>query len=220
MSDDCIDIERLGEVIELPAGHPDRMHSQTCPRCGSMLESYRLFTQAEPIAGSEVDGVRGALDAHIRRQAARWTPRGLSPAAPAAPWWRWLLRPLPMAVTAALVIAVGGLWRSLAPEPTVVRQDSAKPGAFRVDPAQVDAAGSIHLAWRPMEGADGYQVRIYGPDLSEIYRSANTPDTALTVTRTSLPADLPATLDLTWRVFALVRGDVLASSEPASISTR
>jgi hypothetical protein len=227
MEDRCIDLERLGQVMELPDEHPDRLHAKTCPRCWSLLESCQQFLQAERVPGSGIEGVRGALDAHIREDAARWTPRGMPPAtAPAAPtvpaatWWRFLLRPVPMAVTGALVIAAGALWRSLTPEPSAIRQDSTISEAFVVHPAEISADGAIHLAWNPVDGADHYQVRIYGPDLSEVYRSPNVPETSLTVNRSILPAALPATLDLTWRVFAIVHSDVVGSSGPASISTR
>lgn len=227
MEERCIAVERLGQVMQLPDDHPDRLHTKTCPRCGSLLESYRQFLQAEPVPGSGIERVRGALDAHIREEAIHWMPRGVplaaaptAPTVPGAPWWRFLLRPVPMAMTAALVIAAGALWRSLTPEPTAIRQDSTISEALVVHPAEVSADGAIHLAWNPVGGADHYQVRIYGPDLSEIYRSPHVPGTSLTVNRSDLPAALPATLDLTWRVYAMVRGDVVGNSGPASISTR
>ena len=71
-----------------------------------------------------------------------------------------------------------------------------------------------------MAGADQYQVRLYGPDFSEIFRSANTTATSLTVNPDRFAAKLPSTLDLTWRVYALSQGDVIATSPPGSIRTR
>jgi hypothetical protein len=71
-----------------------------------------------------------------------------------------------------------------------------------------------------MSGADQYQVRLYGPDFSEIFRSANTAATSMTIPPDRFAAKLPPTLDLTWRVFALSQGDVIATSAPGSIRTR
>ena len=71
-----------------------------------------------------------------------------------------------------------------------------------------------------MARADAYQVRLYGPDFGEIYRSANTAAASMTVDRASLPPGQSSHLDLTWRVFALSQGDVIATSAPGSIRTR
>jgi hypothetical protein len=45
-------------------------------------------------------------------------------------------------------------------------------------------------------------------------------ETNLVVEPSALPANLPPTLDLTWRVSALSQGDVIATSAPGSIRTR
>jgi len=61
---------------------------------------------------------------------------------------------------------------------------------------------------------------LYGPDFRELYRSPNTAATSLTVDRAVLPPDQTPHLDLTWRVFALSQGDVVATSAPGSIRTQ
>ena len=213
----CIDSERIAAVLELPADHPERVHAETCPRCRSLVASYLAFVDAEPAAGSDLERVRGMLDAHIRAEAAGWQPAQAS--ARSFSWQRFF-RPAPMIAAALVVIAAGAFWMSRQPEQSSVRESTSTPQAFTLSPAQVAADGSVHLSWSAMTGADHYQVRIFGPDFAEIYRSANVSETTLIVERSALPANLPATLDLTWRVSALSQGDIIATSAPGSIRTR
>ena len=213
----CIDPERIAAVLELPADHPERVHAETCPRCRSLVASYLAFVEAEPAAGSDLERVRRLLDAGIRADAARWNP---APASARSFSWQRFFRPVPLVTAALVVIAAGALWMSRQPEESSVRESTSPSQAFALAPAQFAADGSIRLSWSPMTGADQYQVRIFGPDFSEIYRSANVPETTLVVERAALPANLPPTLDLTWRVSALSQGDVIATSAPGSIRTR
>lgn len=218
METQCIDVERIGEVVDLAADHPDRLHTGSCPRCRSLFESYLAFVKAEAVAGSGVEKARTSLDARIRDAAEKWTPAETrsSPLA-RGPWWRGLLQPAPILAGAAVVIATVFVWTSRGPEEGVLRDDATEAQAFSLQPAQVGADGDVRLSWTPMAGADGYQVRIYGPDLSEIYRTANLSEASAVIDRSALPADLPATLDLTWRVYALSEGDVIEVSAPGSI---
>jgi RNA polymerase sigma-70 factor (ECF subfamily) len=214
----CIDVKRIGELVDLPADHPERLHADTCPRCRSLVESYLAFMRAEAVAGSGVEKARRPLDAHIREGAEKWSPAETrsSPLARES-WWRGLLKPAPVLAGAALVIAAMFVWTSRGPEEAVLRDDAVEVQPFLLQPAQVGSDGQLHLSWTPMAGADGYHVRIYGPDLSEIYRSANAAETSAVIDRSALPADLPPALDLTWRVYALSQGDVVEVSSPGSI---
>lgn len=217
MEAQCIDVEKIGEVVDLPEDHPRRRHAQTCPRCRSLVESYLEFMKAEHVEGSRLEKARGALDARIRQNAERWEPTRTS-ALSRAPWWRGLLKPVPLlaGVAVAAIAAVIAV-TSRGPEPEVLRDDASHAQPFSLNDAHVDASGAIHLSWSAMAGADGYQVRIYGPDLSEVYRLPETRETRAVVDRTALPDQLPATLDLTWRVYALSGGDEIEVSAPGSI---
>ena len=212
----CIDSERIAAVLELPADHPERVHAETCPRCRSLVASYLAFVDAEPADGSDLERVRGRLDAQIRADAARWNP---APAPARSVSWHRFFRPAPLIATSLIVIAAGAFWMSRQPEESSVRESTSQQQAFALSPAQVAADGSIHLSWSAMTGADQYQVRIFGPDFAEVYRSANVSETTLVVERSALPANLPPTLDLTWRVSALSQGDIIATSAPGSIRT-
>lgn len=211
----CIEAEEAGTVLELPVDDPARAHAETCPRCRSLLASYRAFVEAALAEGSDLERVRGMLDARIRADASRWKPAR----APArASWWQVLVRPVPILAAALVVTAAVVFWSTHRPEESSLREGTKESPAFALNPAQVAPDGSIHLSWSAMAGADQYQVRLYGPDFSEIYRSANTSSTSLSVDRSSLP-NLPPSLDLTWRVYALLQGDVIATSAPGSIRT-
>jgi len=213
----CIDPEGIAAVLELPADHPQRVHAETCPRCRSLVASYRSFIDAEPAEGSDLERARPLLDARIRADAARWRP---AQAASRSFSWRRFFRPVPLVAAALVVIAAGALWMSRQPEQSSVRESTSPQHAFALSPAQVAADGSVHLRWSPMTGADQYQVRIYGPDFGEVFRSPDVAQTSFTLDRSSLPNNLPPTLDLTWRVYALSHGDVIATSAPGSIRTR
>jgi hypothetical protein len=215
----CIDVDDIAAVLSLPPDDPVRIHVDACPRCRSLAASYRSFMEAEPVTGADLEKARSMLDARIRADAARWKPAQ----APARAFrWRSLLRPAPLlAAAGVLLIAAALFWTtSRPPETGSLRQSGATAQAFALHPAQLATDGSLELGWTPMAGADAYQVRLYGPDFSEIYRSANTTATSMTVNPDRFAAKLPPTLDLTWRVYALSRGDVIATSAPGSIRTR
>lgn len=218
METQCIDVERIGEIVDLAADHPERLHAESCPRCRSLVESYLAFMKAEAVAGSGVEKSRTSLDARIREDAEKWTPAVTRSSSLARePWWRGFWKPAPILAGVAVVIAAVFVWTSRGPEEGVLRDDATDAPAFSLQPAQVGSDGTLRLSWTPMTGADGYQVRIYGPDLSEIHRTANIGETSAVIDRSALPADLPATLDLTWRVYALSQGDVVEVSAPGSI---
>lgn len=214
---ECIDVMDVAMVMELRADHPQRWHAENCPRCRSLLASYVSFVEAEPVPGADLQRVRRTLDARIHADAARWKPAS----APArAFWWRALLRPAPLIAAGLLVIVAAVFWTTRGPEPGSLRGSASQTQAFALSPAEIASDGSIHLRWSAMAGAEQYQVRLYGPDFREIYRSTNTVATTLDVDHSALPANLPPTLDLIWRVYALSQGDVIAISTPGSIRSR
>ena len=122
-------------------------------------------------------------------------------------------------VTCLAIIAVNQLADRVparAPEAPVLRDDSAVSTAFALHAPRIDG-DTITLSWSSMSGADGYRVRVYGPDLVEIYRSPDVTEASFVLDRTALPSGLPSSLDLTWRVYALSDGDVVGISPPGSI---
>ena len=222
MQTQCIDSERIAEVGDLPADHPIRRHVEDCPRCRNLLRSYQKFVRAEPVAGFAIEAARQRLDALIsskvagtRPAASRWSSLNVSSLL------RGLLRPAPLiAVGAAAALVTVVVWQqSLGPETPRLRSETTSQTAA-LPPADVRPDGSISLSWAAVSGADTYQVRIYGPGLTEIYRHPNVTETSVVIDRSLLPSDLPPRLDLMWRVVALKAGDVVEVSEPGSIRTR
>jgi hypothetical protein len=217
----CIEIEKIAEVADLPDDHPTRRHVENCPRCRNLLRSYRKFVLAEPVAGFGIDGARKKLDALIDAKVAEkrptTSPRSLMSLSSVL---HRFLRPVPLLATgAAAVLVAVAVWQSSGPEGIRLR-NKPTPQTATLAPAEVRPDGSIALLWVAVSGADSYQVRIYGPGLTEIYRHPNVAETTVLIDRSLLPSDLPPSFDLMWRVYALEAGDIIEVSEPGSIRTR
>jgi hypothetical protein len=232
MNDDCIDIEKIPEVLELPVGDPKRRHVETCPRCSAILASYKAFMKEEILEGSDPDDADARLSAFIASMTA--APRDEVQAAPSAEdstrkgilpqiMETFLMRPV--WVTALLVVIAAGIygvlwWRPWTPYRTVLRSPSpvgvSQPLALSAP--QELSGGRVLLEWTPMDGADSYQVRLYGGDFNGIALLEPTSETTFVIDRSLLPADTPDVL--IWRVFAFRRGDEIGSSDPASLELR
>jgi len=214
----CIDIERIAEVTELSADDPVRQHVESCPRCRNLLRSYLSFAGAAPVEGFAIESARRQLDAFIDATVGAGATPGPSRF---SLFMRGLMRPAPLLTAAAVaVIAAAVIWQqSRGPEGVKLREDPVA-SHMTLAPAEVRADGSIRLSWDAVPNADAYQVRVYGPGLTEIYRCPDTAETAVVIDRSALPSDLPPTLDLMWRVYALQSGDVIQTSAPGSIRTR
>lgn len=216
----CIDSERIAEIVDLATDHPLRRHVEDCPRCRNLLRSYQQFLRAEPVAGFRADAGRRRLDALISSKVAGRQSVGPRWSMSVAGVLRGLARPASLvAVGAAVVLVAVVVWQSSGPETPRLRSESASQTAA-LHAADLRPDGSIHLSWTAVSGADAYQVRIYGPGLTEIYRHPEVAETSAVIDRSVLPSDLPPQLDLMWRVYALQAGDVIEVSEPGSIRTR
>ena len=66
MVQNCIDIEKIAEILELQADDPRRIHLEECPRCSSALLAYRAFLKAETVSGSDPDEAEARLEAFIQ----------------------------------------------------------------------------------------------------------------------------------------------------------
>lgn len=221
MEERCLDIERIDEVVHLPADHPVRRHVEGCPRCRNLLRSYEKFLRAEPVAGFNVESARRTLDALIASKVGEQRPAASQRSSTSySDLVRGFLRPAPLIAAVAVVILVAAVvWRHTSERDGILLRDEASRSAA-LPPAEVRPDGSIHLSWPAVQGADTYQVRIYGPNLTEIYRHPDVSETSVVIDRSSLPSDLPPALDLMWRVYAIQSGDVIEASEPGSLRIR
>ena len=220
----CVEVERIGNVLEYPEDHPVRRHAETCPRCRTILASYQAFLRSEPGADAHLEEARTHLDAAIAGRA-----RAVMPSQPQAPlrvtragWWGRLLRPMPALVGALIVVVATVLWMRTdrGVETPALRTDGNAGSVWRPNQPSAQPDGSVLLSWSAVEVADAYEIRVYGPALEILARLGPTADTSLVLDRSALPTDLPADSDLTWRVVAYRGGAELAASAPRSVHLR
>jgi len=216
----CIETERIGDVLEMAADHPERLHLESCPRCRNLVRAYSAFMRAESPSGARPDAARAHLADVIRRAAGEMESRSPAPRPRGFSFRR--LRPAHLGLAAAVVVVLAAVavWRNRGPEAPLLRNEPVREsGAFSLLPAVVEPDGTVRLAWEPAPRAEHYEVRVYGPELDEIY--IHPPVIACAIALDL--ADLPVTPDapgLVWRVYALRAGDVVGISTPGSIPLR
>ena len=232
MEQKCIDIEKIPEILELPVDDPRRIHLEECPRCSSALLTYRDFLKAEAAPGADTSDAEKRLSSFIQSKiddtssvkAADNNIFGASvtgevperPGFPASIARTLFLRPV--WITAALVLIAAGLmwWQPWTEDKPVLRGTSTTVETGRViDLAapQLQDNGSMRLTWKPITGADSYQVYIYDQDLTELIRLAPVSEPTIDLRRSMLPSGAPE--NLLWSVIALDGGDKIAISPPA-----
>lgn len=224
MSDDCIDIERIAEVLELPEDDPRRRHLEECPRCSALLFSYREFVAAGDRPGADPGDAQRRLDRFIESEFERPAPD--PSAAGSGPGRPGLLFELlgglarrPAWVVAALVVVAAAVvwWRPWVEEPPVLR---GRPAGAPAAPLELSAPeiledGSLRLSWALLPAADSYQVRLYDGDLTEIARFDTGALASFEIRRSMLPGGAPRTM--LWRVAAFAEGEEIAVSAPSRL---
>ena len=227
MTNHCVDVEQIEGLLALSDDDPRRRHLDECPRCKAVLTSYLAFIEANTAAGADPDAAEARLAGYLE------TVTGFSPSRRAetvagndgfvSKLTRALfLRPA-WAAAALVVVAAGILWWSPWSQPERVLRDTPQgvPGAgipLDLHAPQIQPGNFILLTWEPLEGAEEYQVRLYGEDLAEIVRFQPTEAPSLSLDRSKLPEETPAVV--LWRVAALQDGDEIGISEPAPLQIR
>ncbi|MFQ5512437.1 MAG: hypothetical protein ACE5EO_11385 [Candidatus Krumholzibacteriia bacterium] len=214
MTVDCVDIEALAEVLARPGSDPKRRHLDECARCSALVLQYQAFLEAGAIAGSDPAEADARLRAFVQSVVPSAGPPQPSPPRRFLSAVRaGMLRPA--WVAAALVVVIAGTmwWRPWVEPQRVLRTAPRSSGIIALDAPQPVDEGGVRLSWQGVEGADAYQVRLYGADLAEIARLDPVSDTTLVVPRSALPDGRPTTL--IWRVLALSEGDEIIASRPA-----
>ena len=179
MTEKCIDIEKIAEILALPDDDPRRRHLEECPRCSSILLSFQAFLEAEGVPGSDAADAEARLSAFIRANIEKATPdTSMTQPAPERPGFlsefiQGLFR-RPVWVAAVLVIVAAGMlwWQPWVQDQPVLRGTTPAGTGSPLDlkVPQVLEDGSLRLAWIPLDGADAYEVRLYDEGLSEIAR--------------------------------------------------
>jgi len=227
MTNRCVDVEQIEVLLALSDDDPRRRHLDECPRCKPILTSYLAFLEADDAAGADPadaeSRLAGYLEAITGHSPAPRTETVAENDGFISKLTRALfLRPV-WAAAALVVVAAGILWWSPWSQPQRVLRDAPQgvTGAgtpLDLHAPQIQRGGVILLTWEPLEGADEYQVRLYGEDLAEIVRFQPTGEPSLSVDRSMVPSDTPAVV--LWRVAALQSGDEIGLSEPAPLQIR
>ena len=245
MNAHCHEPAELAILAGLPEGDPRRWHLRECPRCQALSMSYAEFlhdrslpegadlTEAEARLGRALAGeqaLRKTMGVGDRRGFPGLTLPQLGRSV------RWLLpswrRPA-FAVAVVVMLAgtayLGREWKLRDHGPDVLRGGSpsppvGSPGSSQQTnwllPVERDPAGHPVLRWRRQPGAEGYQVRLFGADLSDFARIGPQADTVLVLGPGVLPPGTPTTGEIGWQVIAQLRGRSFATSPPAALRLR
>lgn len=225
MKHGCIDVEQIASVLELPPGHEQRRHLDSCPRCRNLARSYTAFLKAEAGAGARPEEARERLaQAILRATGAAARPGSAREDLPQREtgsrraWWPlWRLRPVVLVAAAAVAFVAVVLWQDRPTAPPVLRDErTLRTGTLLLHPAQVTPGGTVRLSWSRASGAERYEVRVYDAELDEVYRHPAVMDTSVVVRLSDIPGPAGSP-GLIWRVHAFRGKDAIAVSPPGSI---
>ena len=200
----CLTADDLGDLL-VADDDPRWAHVAACPRCRSLVASYRSFVAgnqdlADATAEAELGRRFGTFladeDRKVIRRHARIRPiLGVAAA---------------MAAVLALVVVMDP-WSSDEPVP-LIRGDGPAQNRVVAHPATRQDTTTAILAWAPWDGAETYRVLLFAGDLTELARVEAGSDTLLMLT---LPtqAEPPAEgRDFYWQVQAIRLSSVVAES--------
>ena len=216
---ECFQVEQLEAVAAWPDGDPRRRHLDGCARCRARLAEYRAFVAPPDVPEhARLEEADARLAAMLERElAVAPHPARAAVAARSAPWWSRLFAPPSrpawgLALT-VLVIVAGGAWWASRPGTSVMRGARVRAG-LETHASVSDSA--VVLTWKPVEGAERYQVRFYSTDLAEL-ATLSAPATRLDLRHGALPDPLPGGVTVLWQVAALRGGDTIATSRTRSV---
>ncbi len=207
---DCIPAAELAALAGLPDADPRRRHVEACARCRAAWLEYRDFMDGDAAgapgmpASASVSAARVDLDRAIATACApprRRALRGLRVVAPLAA----------AAVAAIVFLAPRDQPGPTRPAPGVLRGDAA-PAAPALHAARTLPDGTMELRWGALAAAGSYHLRFLGTDGAVLGETSPQADTTFTVRPDALPAGLPASGFVAWRVVAATSsGDVVSA---------
>lgn len=230
MTDRCFEVEELGEILQLNAADPRRLHIDACPRCQSRLLVYREFVEDSTVPeGARLQDAAARLGRAFQGEVApprsARLPKSRSTLSRLMDsLWAPALKPawVGAGVLVMAFVAYTGYqayWNSKAPD--VLRGagpgGSMRSGSVVLRPARVGPDGTITLSWGSVTGADTYRVRLLSSALADLATFGPLPDTSLAVAAEHLPRGLPAGTLVGWQVEALASGEVLATSPTGTL---
>lgn len=221
MTSECVSVERIAEVLELPADDALRVHVEGCPRCSSLLASYLSFIEAVPAADANPAEADARLMEFLHDRIGAVAPA--SPSTDPAPDGNGFLarvrawvntRPAWVAAALALLVAAVLWWQPWDVEQPELRSVSSLP-LLKMDPPKILSDGAVRLGWEGEEDATQYRIILYDKELKEIVRLDSGQETTIDLIRDKLPSDIPSVVIC--RVAALQDGDEIAETAPVLV---
>lgn len=209
MDRDCLLIEELERLPELPEEDPRRRHVESCPRCSARLASLRLFEDpSQPAEGARVEEAGRHLDAYLQRLS--------------APRRRGLPRPVAWlgvaAVAAGILLVVLGDREEAPRVSSQVRGDPAAPRALSAGEARWSEEGSLLLRWDAPDPGTPLEVVFVDLALVERARFPVTQQGRLELSDRQLPPSLSSGETLLWSVVTRREGEELAITAQAPLT--
>ena len=219
MTNECIPVDALGTLKNLPPDHPRRRHAESCPRCSSLAFAYSEFMRGEEVDGADTRAAETSLSRFIaaRIEAAPDEPAPVigAPRRGRGRWFDLSVVRFAAAAAAIALIAVAVLrWQPWNAGEIIYRGGTVQDiGGLRCTAA---GDGIFELSWAVVPGSDSYRVTILAPDLTEIAQLT----TGGELTARLDPRTYPGHGDPSswyWQVTALLEGDEVASSAPQPV---
>jgi hypothetical protein len=227
--------DELEDVLNARPQDPRQTHARECPRCGALLDTYRLYRAETPLASpAEVADADARLEAAFEREleAGAWpvasAARESRPgrAVRSTPWWERLfhpaMRPAWGLAALALILASVLVWPRLRmPAGSGELRGGPSSGAGQVQIHAVTVTGStLRIEWGAWPGAEGYVVHFYSGDLQELGPPTAARETTMVLDQSRLPFALASADSVLFRVYAQIGGDRVASSAARPIRER
>lgn len=224
MSEDRIrSTAELAELAHLPDGDPRLEGAMRSPRTRALLRRYREFlAEPAPMSGADFAAADARLAEMLDRELAlpAVAPGRTIAPEPRESWLRRFFAPSlrPALAFAALAVVAGIVFVSTRPSPRtgepVMRGDTTRTMDARIVATE---PGKVTLQWSAVSGAEQYELRFYGADLTERGRVNLGTETRVELLAGQLPVGLAAGEVLFWQAVALRGTDVVQQSATASI---
>ena len=125
---ECIPVEQLGTLKQLPADDPRRRHASSCPRCSSLLFAYEEFIGAGVVEHANAPAADAHLARFIETHVEGAPPERVSgaPRRDRGRWFDFTFMRVAVAAAAIVVVAVVFVrWQPWEAKPIVYRGESA-----------------------------------------------------------------------------------------------
>jgi len=173
MSEKCYAPEDFEHLLDLPEGHEDLRHLDTCTACRAELDLYRSFLSRDNVPdGADLAGANTHLGAFLDREIGDASSNIVQGPTPAG-WRRLDLRRwspvLVAACLACVALFVGFRDDGRMDYPSgIVRDTSVETPALGI--SETATPDGFVLTWTGPAEADGYQVVVLSTSMVEIDR--------------------------------------------------